>query len=98
MKVNNYGNIQDVMKAYLTRKNEGASRKDAPAKGGEDTLELSAQAREMREVKSALKEMPEIREDKVEQIKREIASGAYRVDAGKIAEGIIEERLLDKRG
>lgn len=96
MKVNNYGNIHEVMKAYLTGKNEGASRKDAPAKGGEDTLELSVQAREMQEVKSALKDMPEVREEKVQQIKREIASGTYRADAGKIAEGIFEERLLDK--
>ncbi|MCL5935786.1 MAG: flagellar biosynthesis anti-sigma factor FlgM [Firmicutes bacterium] len=40
--------------------------------------------------------MPEVREEKVQQIKREIASGTYRADAGKIAEGIIEDRLLDK--
>jgi len=96
VKVNNYGNIKDVMKAYQTRKNEGTSRKDAPVKGGEDTLELSVQAREIQEVKSALKDMPEIREEKVQQLKREIAGGTYRADARKIAEGIIEERLLDK--
>jgi len=84
------------MKAYQSRKNEGASRKDAPAKDGEDTLELSVQAREMQEVRSALKDIAEVREEKVQQIKREIASGTYRADARKIAEGIIEERLLDK--
>lgn len=96
MKINNYGNIQEVMKAYLSRKNDSASRKEAPAKGGEDTLELSVQAREIQEVKSALSDIPEVREEKVQQLKNEIASGAYRADAGKIAEGIIEDRLLDK--
>jgi negative regulator of flagellin synthesis FlgM len=88
--------MQEVMKAYLSRKKEGVSPGKPPVKNGGDTLELSVQAREIQDVKTALKDIGDVREEKVEQIKSRIASGTYRADAGKIADGIIEERLLDK--
>ncbi|MFZ5644519.1 MAG: flagellar biosynthesis anti-sigma factor FlgM [Bacillota bacterium] len=97
MKVNNYGNIQEIMKAYINRKKDSpGTRRDAPVSGSGDTLEISAQARELQEAKAALKDVREVREEKVEELKRQIASGAYKADAGKIAEGIVRERLLDK--
>lgn len=84
------------MKAYQSRKKEGASSSAGTAKSGGDTLEISVQGREIQEVKSALKDIDDVRREKVENIKKEIASGTYKADARKIAEGIIEERLLDK--
>lgn len=98
MKINSYGSIPDITKAYSSqRKDRPFTKQDVPATAGEDTLELSVQAREMQDVKAALKDAREVREEKVEQIKKEVRDGAYRVDAGKIAEGIINERLLDKQ-
>jgi len=98
VKINSYGSIPDIAKAYSSqRKDRPSAKQDAPANGGEDTLELSVQAREMQDVKAALKDVGEVREEKVEQIKKEIREGAYRLDFGKTAEGMIEERLLDKK-
>ncbi|MFZ5647475.1 MAG: flagellar biosynthesis anti-sigma factor FlgM [Bacillota bacterium] len=98
MKINNYGSIPDIMKAYNSqRKDRANSGKDAPVAGEKDTLELSEQARELQEIKSGLKDLSDVREEKVERLKREISSGSYRVDAGKIAEEMMRERLLDKQ-
>ncbi|MCL5056550.1 MAG: flagellar biosynthesis anti-sigma factor FlgM [Actinobacteria bacterium] len=98
MKINSYGSIPDITKAYSSqRKDRPSAKQDVPITGGEDTLELSVQAREMQDVKAALKDVREVREEKVEQIKKEIRDGAYRVNAGKIAERMIQERLLDKQ-
>ena len=38
---------------------------------------------------------PEIREDKVAALKKQIAEGTYKVDSGKIADGMIKETLFD---
>lgn len=98
MKIHNYGSIPDITKAYSSqRKNRPSDKFDVPASGKGDTLELSIQAREMQEVKAALKDVKEVREEKVERIKKEIREGTYRIDAGKIADGILKERLLDKQ-
>lgn len=99
MKINGYGAIADIdkIKAYNSQKKQQSGRGREPAAAREDTLELSAQAREIQEIQSGLKDMKEVREEVVGRIKKEIEAGAYRVDAGKVAEGIIKERLLDKR-
>lgn len=98
MKINNYGSIPDIMKAYNSqRKDRADSRKDTPVDAGKDALELSDRARELQEIKNGLKNLSEVREEKVEQLKRWIKSGTYSVDAGKIAGEMIGERLLDKQ-
>ncbi|MHB8917498.1 MAG: flagellar biosynthesis anti-sigma factor FlgM, partial [Desulfocucumaceae bacterium] len=71
--------------------------KELAAGAGEDTLELSVQAREMQEIQAGLRETKDVRDEKVDRIKKEIEAGTYRMDARKIAEGIIKERLLDKK-
>lgn len=98
MKVNGYGNNLEVLKAYNSQKKLQIPREKEPAAGvTEDTLELSVQAREMQEIRAGLRETKDVRDEKVDRIKKEIEAGTYRMDARKIAEGIIEERLLDKQ-
>ena len=62
-----------------------------------DTLELSVQAREVQDFRVALRDIGEVRQDKVEQLKKEVQGGTYRADARRIAEGIIQDRLLDRQ-
>ena len=45
----------------------------------------------------ALGQVPEIRAEKVEELKAKIASGQYNVDAGEVADSILDGRFLDKR-
>jgi len=98
VKISNYGSIPDITKAYASqRKDRPSTKQDCPVTGGEDTLELSVQAREIQDIKAALKDVSEIRDEKVERVKKEIREGTYQMDIRKIAEGLIKERLLDKQ-
>jgi len=58
---------------------------------GEDRVNLSRDAQEISRLKSLIAELPEIRADKVEAIKKAIESGTYTIDPLKIAEKILEE-------
>ncbi|MCL6612877.1 MAG: flagellar biosynthesis anti-sigma factor FlgM [Peptococcaceae bacterium] len=98
MKINSYPNIQEIMKAYTSQKRkQPAPGENAAGAEREDTLELSAQARELGAFRAALKDVGEVRAEKVERLKKEIEDGTYRADPWKIAEGIISEGLLDKQ-
>jgi len=65
----------------------------APASAGADQLELSSRAEEIRTARAALAQTPEVRADKVAELKAQIEAGTYRVDADKVA-----ERILNPRG
>lgn len=98
MKVNGYSNNLEVLKAYNSQKKPQVPKEKEPVAGaGEDTLELSVQAREMQEIQAGLRETKDVREGTVNRIKKEIEAGTYRMDARKIAEGLVKERLLDKQ-
>ena len=42
-----------------------------------------------------LEELPDVRQDKVEKLRKQIQQGSYKVDAGRIADRILEEALKD---
>ncbi|OGP50521.1 MAG: flagellar biosynthesis anti-sigma factor FlgM [Deltaproteobacteria bacterium RBG_13_43_22] len=56
-----------------------------------DQVHLSAKAKEMEELKQVIQQMPEIRTDKVETLKKAIQEGQYKVDSLQIAGKILEE-------
>ncbi len=62
-------------------------------------VHLSSKAREIAEARqkalSVAQSTPEVREDRVNAIKKRIAEGSYQVDAGKVANGIAAEALRD---
>lgn len=98
MKINGYGNISEVIRTYNSQRRQQSDKaRETADRAGEDTLELSAQAREIQEMQSGLRDVKEVREEMVGRIKKEIEAGRYRVDALKVAEAIIRERLLDKQ-
>jgi len=42
-----------------------------------------------------LDEIPDVRQDKVAKLRKQIERGCYKVDAGKVAERMLEEGLKD---
>lgn len=64
---------------------------------GKDELEVSDRAIDYRFAINKLKEVPDIRMDKVERIKKEISSGTYNVEGKKIAEKIYESANFDRK-
>lgn len=88
----------DALKIYREQLDRKARAEDRrPAAEQSSTLEISEDARDLQVYLARLKELPEAREQLVEQIRRQIDAGTYRVDAARIARGIISEALLDRR-
>lgn len=56
---------------------------------GHDSVSFSTFAKEMKLATKAVKEAPEVRMDKVNQIKAQIEAGQYNVTANQIAEKIL---------
>jgi negative regulator of flagellin synthesis FlgM len=61
-----------------------------------DRLELSVRSREISHLDELIRSTPDVRELRVEQIRRDLNAGTYNVKAEKIAEKMIGGHLLDK--
>jgi negative regulator of flagellin synthesis FlgM len=61
--------------------------------GGADQLALSSRAEEMKAARAALAEAPEVRAQRVAELKAQVQNGTYQVDPDKVA-----ERILNPRG
>ena len=60
----------------------------------EDKVVLSPKAREVQEAKKVLSILPDIREEEVARIKKEIKEGTYKIEGKKLAAKMIRESLL----
>ena len=80
---------------------ESPQQSEQSVKGGgansdSDRLELSIRGREISHLNDLIQSTPDVREAKVDQVRRELESGTYNVKAEKIAEKIIGGNLLDE--
>lgn len=72
---------------------KGEERTEA-ASGSGDTVQFSERAQEIRKLRDAIDTSPDLRQELVEQLRGEIASGQYRIDGTKIAGGILSEESM----
>ncbi|MDH4321478.1 MAG: flagellar biosynthesis anti-sigma factor FlgM [Desulfobulbaceae bacterium] len=62
---------------------------------GSDRVELSTGSREILRMQEILQETPEVRKEKVAQLKRQIEEGSYQVDSHKVADKMMWSLLSD---
>ena len=60
-----------------------------------DEVVLSDKAREILAARQAMLASPEVRADRVEEIKRNIRDGVYEHDAEKLADALIRKNIVD---
>ena len=89
--------------AYLKTTGKDKSRtrdvsEEAPKGGASagDRVALSPEAREMQRARKLLDAIPDIREDRVTEIKARIEEGTYEIDGDKIAAKMIRESILNE--
>lgn len=96
MKIFNNPNVNKAMQIYNNKATEKVNNtKDV--KAPKDELQLSNKAREYQIAMKAFKELPEVREDLVNDLKNQIKQGSYNVTGEEIADKIIESVLIDKK-
>ncbi|UCF94626.1 MAG: flagellar biosynthesis anti-sigma factor FlgM [Desulfobacterales bacterium] len=84
--------------AYVNQvqdKNKAAVAVDKPANSTvkTDKVEISETAKRMQEAKKQLEALPEVRKEKVAELKNQIENGTYERDAEKIADKMLKESL-----
>lgn len=85
----------NAVNAYAKQAQKTAPKRPKTTPTG-DQVELSPQALEINKYRAELKKLPEIRYEKVQQLKEQINNGSYQPSAEKIAAAMIKERQLDK--
>jgi negative regulator of flagellin synthesis FlgM len=73
------------------RQPKGGRAKEAEAPSG-DTLEVSARGRELAKAQQAVDEAPDVRADKVAEIKQRIEDGTYQVPADVLARKLLGDK------
>ncbi|MEY4630699.1 MAG: hypothetical protein RIQ81_819 [Pseudomonadota bacterium] len=92
------GTAQTGTSTATSVKGAGQQQASSPGTSGANVA-LSPQARQLAEAhKKAFeiaKATPDVREERVAALKKQIQAGTYKPDAGKIADGIAREALLE---
>jgi negative regulator of flagellin synthesis FlgM len=61
----------------------------------EEKVNLSTKARDIEKIQEILRKAPDVREDRVAQLKKKITSGEYNVNGKDVADQILREFLLE---
>ncbi|MGB9661448.1 MAG: flagellar biosynthesis anti-sigma factor FlgM [Moorellaceae bacterium] len=79
--------ISQILSTY--RRPAGVGSKEN--KGGSDRAEISAAARQLQELLRLSSEIPDVREDKVQELQAQIEAGTYKVNTEELAEALRRE-------
>jgi negative regulator of flagellin synthesis FlgM len=63
--------------------------------GVAERVNLSTKAKDIQQIRQLLDQTPDTREAKVLELKNQVERGTYKIDAGKIAEKMVGESLID---
>jgi flagellar biosynthesis anti-sigma factor FlgM len=58
-------------------------------------VDSAAQVLEMSKYKETVKALPDVRQERIAELKRQIEAGEYHVDSRKIAEKILDRQIED---
>jgi negative regulator of flagellin synthesis FlgM len=79
--------VSEIRKKQEIDNKDNANKTD----DSKDRISLSGKAKEINELKRLISEMPDIRADRVDALRKAIDSGDYNIDAKKIAQRMLEE-------
>ncbi|MDQ2085107.1 flagellar biosynthesis anti-sigma factor FlgM [Herbivorax sp. ANBcel31] len=91
------GEIPKVNGVYDSQKNINKADKASKATSKKDVVSISGQAKDFQTAMKALKDVPDIRKDKVERLQNQMESGNYQVSgkdiANSVLKGLTEKKL-----
>lgn len=82
-------------KIHEKKMNTGQGRQVENGVNAEEKVSLSPAARDIQRAEQALRELPDVREEKIEELKQRIEAGEYEIKGDRIAEKILSESLMD---
>ncbi|WP_129597496.1 flagellar biosynthesis anti-sigma factor FlgM [Anaerophilus nitritogenes] len=91
MKINNNHNIQKILNNY--KKSVNHVNKTEKVKLATDQMQISEGAREYQVALKAYREVADIRQSKVDNIKNQISSGKYNPSLEEVADRILNKNI-----
>ena len=91
MKISNNPNIQKLLGVY--RKNTETVQKTSKISQEKDKVEISDKAKDFQLALNAYKNLPEVRNDKVDEISKKIQSGTYKPTGEEIINSIFDRKI-----
>jgi negative regulator of flagellin synthesis FlgM len=61
----------------------------------EEKVDLSTKAKEIQQAKVEVAKLPDVREEKVQDIKSQVDKGTYNVSGAQIADKMVKESIVD---
>lgn len=99
MKISETGNSPaELISRYKVDGKKTDAESEKQASGGvvaEEKVSLSTAAQDFQKAQKALNELPDVREEKVQELKDKIKAEGYDINGEKIAEKMVGESLLD---
>jgi len=89
-------NIPGVMKAYNKNKVQPTTKVNV-VEGKKDEMQVSNEAQLMSKILQGAKSAPEVRENKISEIKNALKQGTYNVTADAVAEKMLNGSLFNKK-
>lgn len=84
------GEIPKISGVYEKSKSVGRVDKSSAVSSKKDIVSISNQAKDYTIVQKALKDVPDVRQDKVRELTSKYESGQYNVNGRDIAENIVK--------
>lgn len=99
MEITPKDNVTNI-EAYVKNVDDKQKAEEAPEKTEKkvaktDTVELSQTAKELQEAKKQLDTIPDVRMDKVDELKAQIEKDTYERDPEEIAKKMLKESLFN---
>ncbi|MGQ9857105.1 MAG: flagellar biosynthesis anti-sigma factor FlgM [Thermodesulfobacteriota bacterium] len=98
MKINGGGGYSPIQSLLQRIRSENEPKVSQPQESAPqqqaEKVEISRQAREIQKLEALLEELPEVREQRVEEIRAMIQEGRYRVDLEKLSDRILQALLI----
>ncbi len=84
------GDISKITGVYGSQKNRGRVERTGTVASKKDVLSISSEAKDFQTVYRALKEVPDIRSERVSSLEASIGSGNYSVIGRDVADKVIK--------
>jgi negative regulator of flagellin synthesis FlgM len=93
----NIDSIDKLNSDYIRKDLKKATETDATAANYEsdDSVEISSEALNLKDMEAAAMNAPDVREEKISAIKAQIDSGTYKISSERIARQLIEEAIRE---
>lgn len=95
MKINSHDNqLPQIRRASEAARIDGNEKEPATAPGKDDSVRISHRAKEAARIATEVRKVPDVRQERVRELKAALDAGTYRVSGKDVAEKMIREQIL----